>query len=536
MITFAKSSSSAAAWLVLLLFLVSATSLGQVTLSLPNTAASPGSTFSIPVNIAIPAGQNVGSFEFEVLCDTSIMKFTGIDDAGTKTSGNPPTANWYAGAYNAGRIKLTWASLTSITGNGVLIYLKATAQSTIGNTSLQLSKAFVWDANTSPVQVSTTNGSVRSNHPPTAGAISSKTVAEKDTLRFTATASDPDLPNDALSFSLSGAPAGATISAAGAFLWVPNFGQAGSYSFRVKVTDLGLATDSTSVSVTVTHKNQAPSFVSELRDTTINQGSTLTFSYGASDPDVGTTLLYSLVGGPSGASINSSGVLTFTPPTNPARTYSIVAVASDGFLADTAKATVTVNRKPSILSKSPASLTLVSQNKSQLFSVSAVNIDGGALTFQWKVNGVVDKSGPDSTYTKSFADANGTTKSVVCVALNSVGLKDSVTWSFTITDVEKKDGSLPTEFSLGQNYPNPFNPSTTIMFDLPKEAPVTLEVYNVLGVRVRSLLSGQALNAGTHSMVWDGRDDNGITLPSGVYLYRINAADFQASRKMTMVK
>ncbi len=132
--------------------------------------------------------------------------------------------------------------------------------------------------------------------------------------------------------------------------------------------------------------------------------------------------------------------------------------------------------------------------------------------------------------------SNGTAKTIVCVVSNAVGLKDSVTWNFTITDVQKDGGVIPTEFALGQNYPNPFNPSTTIRFDLPKESPVTLEIYNVLGVRVRSLLAGEALSAGTHSMVWDGRDENGITMPSGVYLYRISAGDFQASRKMTMVK
>ncbi len=236
-------------------------------------------------------------------------------------------------------------------------------------------------------------------------AVGAKSVAEKDTLRFTATATDPDLPNDTLTFTLSGAPTGATInSSTGAFLWVPNFGQAGSYSFRIKVTDLGLASDSTTVSVTVTHTDRAPSFVTKMRDTTINQGTTLTFSYSATDPDSGTVLLYSLQNGPVGASINSSGVLTFTPPSNPARTYPIVAIASDGSLADTAKATVTVNRKPTIVAKSPASLTQVSQNKSTVFSVSTVNPDGGTLTFQWKLNGVVDKTGPDSTYTKSFAD------------------------------------------------------------------------------------------------------------------------------------
>ncbi|MBI3586774.1 MAG: T9SS type A sorting domain-containing protein, partial [Ignavibacteriales bacterium] len=90
--------------------------------------------------------------------------------------------------------------------------------------------------------------------------------------------------------------------------------------------------------------------------------------------------------------------------------------------------------------------------------------------------------------------------------------------------------------TLSQNYPNPFNPSTTIRFALPKEAPVTLEIYNILGMKIRTLISGQSMNAAFHSVVWDGKDDAGVGVSSGLYLYRIHADKFQASKKMTLLK
>jgi hypothetical protein len=96
--------------------------------------------------------------------------------------------------------------------------------------------------------------------------------------------------------------------------------------------------------------------------------------------------------------------------------------------------------------------------------------------------------------------------------------------------------TILTEFSLDQNFPNPFNPSTSIRFALPKEAPVTFVIYNMLGVPVRTLVNGENLNAAYHQITWDGKDDAGVTLPSGVYLYRISAGVFQTAKKMTLLK
>ncbi len=103
--------------------------------------------------------------------------------------------------------------------------------------------------------------------------------------------------------------------------------------------------------------------------------------------------------------------------------------------------------------------------------------------------------------------------------------------------VSVKGGSqLPTSFALEQNYPNPFNPETSINYDLPKESVVTLQVYNVVGQKVRNLVFEQKQKAGRYSLQWDGRDDGGQPVSTGLYFYRIKAGDFVNSHKMTLLK
>ncbi len=126
-------------------------------------------------------------------------------------------------------------------------------------------------------------------------------------------------------------------------------------------------------------------------------------------------------------------------------------------------------------------------------------------------------------------------------AVSGVGAGDwSAVWSFTTTDdvtsVDRLTGGIPTEFSLDQNYPNPFNPITTIRFGLPLEATVYLEVYNMLGQRVATLISGEHYTAGTYEAVWDARDDTGRSVSSGMYIYRISAGDYVNVRKLLLMK
>ena len=93
----------------------------------------------------------------------------------------------------------------------------------------------------------------------------------------------------------------------------------------------------------------------------------------------------------------------------------------------------------------------------------------------------------------------------------------------------------PQQFVLYQNYPNPFNPGTTITFDISHHSLITLHVYDITGRKVRTLINGR-LPAGSHEVLWDGRDDTGQWVASGVYIYRLQAGKFSQSRKMLLLR
>jgi hypothetical protein len=110
-----------------------------------------------------------------------------------------------------------------------------------------------------------------------------------------------------------------------------------------------------------------------------------------------------------------------------------------------------------------------------------------------------------------------------------------VTFTVNATGVDDPAGQLPTEFALHQNYPNPFNPITGIKFDLPKDSHVKLEIFNVLGQKVTTVLD-EDMRAGYRSVIWDGTDNNGHEVSSGVYFYKLIAGDHVFAKKMMMLK
>ena len=94
---------------------------------------------------------------------------------------------------------------------------------------------------------------------------------------------------------------------------------------------------------------------------------------------------------------------------------------------------------------------------------------------------------------------------------------------------------IPIANALYQNSPNPFNPETKMNFDLKSDEFVSLEIYNMKGQKVRQLISDQ-LSSGHHSVVWNGKDDNDKTVSSGIYFYKLKSEDFQATKKMLLMK
>jgi hypothetical protein len=175
-------------------------------------------------------------------------------------------------------------------------------------------------------------------------------------------------------------------------------------------------------------------------------------------------------------------------------------------------------RTVSVLADTLVRLPLLEKNITYFYKVRAKNI---ANEFLWcsNINAffVPQHAVDDSTVYTSQWDNNG-----------------------ELTSVENNTNRNPLTMMLASNYPNPFNPTTTIFFDLPKDGNVNLKIYDVTGRLVRVLVQEHKL-AGAHTILWDGLDDAGQKVASGVYLYRIEFVDANGEalvlmRKMSVVK
>ncbi len=105
----------------------------------------------------------------------------------------------------------------------------------------------------------------------------------------------------------------------------------------------------------------------------------------------------------------------------------------------------------------------------------------------------------------------------------------------TADGVSENGRGIPKTFELSNNYPNPFNPTTVIQYAMPRADQVSLEIYNLLGQRVRTLVEG-VISPGYHEAVWDGRNESGQQVESGVYFYRLNTGETALVKKMLFIK
>ena len=114
-------------------------------------------------------------------------------------------------------------------------------------------------------------------------------------------------------------------------------------------------------------------------------------------------------------------------------------------------------------------------------------------------------------------------------------LRESITSGLPKYEDYSADSMLPNGFALSQNYPNPFNPETQIDYALPMGIKVNLEIYDLLGQRVRTLVDGYQ-EAGNKTVIWDGSDETGQKVSSGIYFYKMQAGDFVETKKMSLMK
>lgn len=124
----------------------------------------------------------------------------------------------------------------------------------------------------------------------------------------------------------------------------------------------------------------------------------------------------------------------------------------------------------------------------------------------------------------------GSEKYAVVVGIDGVPQKGAAD-----TELIAVDRMLPETFDVAQNYPNPFNPSTEIAYQLPEASHVNIEVFDVRGVKVRTLVQGD-MAAGFHKATWDARSDNGAQVASGLYFYVVKAGEHVMKKRMTFVK
>ncbi|NOX87663.1 MAG: T9SS type A sorting domain-containing protein, partial [Calditrichaeota bacterium] len=173
-------------------------------------------------------------------------------------------------------------------------------------------------------------------------------------------------------------------------------------------------------------------------------------------------------------------------------------------------------------------------NDAGSYEVYAEDVTSGKFSFSWWLNSeevlsriIICDVGGAGTLPET-----GT----VIRFITSKNLSPSDTFLVTATPTGiNEQEQYPLSYQLKQNYPNPFNPQTTIEFVLAQKDEVRLEIFNLLGQKVRTLAKGN-FGAGSHRFVWDGCNDGGTILPSGIYIYRLKTKNYTSARRMLLIR
>lgn len=168
----------------------------------------------------------------------------------------------------------------------------------------------------------------------------------------------------------------------------------------------------------------------------------------------------------------------------------------------------------------------------------AVMVGGSANLYQWLKDGTEISGATDSVFTVITAtvdDAGVYTCRITNTIATALTLYSRTIRVQVNNTTSVADEVTPQRFNLYANYPNPFNPETTIRYDVANTSHVTIEIFNLLGQKISALVDAQK-PAGSYSISWNGRTEKGFEAPSGTYLYRIKAGQFEQSRKLVLLR
>jgi hypothetical protein len=365
----------------------------------------------------------------------------------------------------------------------------------------------------------------------------SYTIKEREQFEFTVTAIDDD--GDALTYSAVQKPIGSNFGIAAGkykFVWRPEFNQAGLHKVVLKVEDGKGGFDQATVTITVQNLNRAPELQPHPArlDTNITINATQRYWVNATDPD-GDPIYYLWTDSFVGGNVIVSSTNEYIVQAKELGSHIITLFAYD--LADTVKIEWRTIVKTSV------------QLASFTAQVSSVN----GVRLEWETSTEVENSGfnvlrsisGDGEYEKlnaslirprrdghySFEDKNLTAGRRYYYMLEDVDLQGNVVRHGPIV----AEVPYPQTYNLSQNYPNPFNPETTIGYQIPEPAHVQIIIFNLMGQVVRVLVD-ENKPAGYYSVIWNGRNDLGERVSTGIYWYQLQAGKHASTKKMLLTQ
>jgi hypothetical protein len=367
--------------------------------------------------------------------------------------------------------------------------------------------------------------------------VSNKTINEGNTLTIQATATDAD--GELVSYRIENAPTGATFNVNGTFVWTPQHSQIGEHEVTFIATDTRDGIDVETITITVQSVNRLPVVQSfspaDTLDFSFVQKQQTVFSVSATDPDGDPVSYLWYINGTFTNIVSpqfSLNGLAYDPGT-----YQIQVHISDG--KDTRKITWHTD----II------------NAVELATFAAVFNEFEGVKINWNTTREINNVGfnvfRSVTETGIYAQVNAD-----LIAASDDGKYEFVDQSvetggryfYKLEDIDingnrSEHGPIsiqvmaPETYDLSQNYPNPFNPTTNIRFQLPEGGRVVLQIYDVLGRKVHTLVD-EDRRAGFHIITWDARNDLGLKVSTGVYYYRmvVGKGEYVESRKMLLMK
>ncbi|OQX95381.1 hypothetical protein B6I21_05740 [candidate division KSB1 bacterium 4572_119] len=362
-------------------------------------------------------------------------------------------------------------------------------------------------------------------------------IQENQSISFTVQATDDD--GEPITYGIRDLPSGANFDSLGTrqFSWQPDYYQAGDYTVHFMAWDNSGGFDDEPVNITVQNVNRQPQIINyePIAYQVVGHwdiGEIFRFMVQAIDVD-NDVLSYEWYN--NDLLVSTKNYYDCEVLKQALSSHTIVAKVSDGYDI--------VEHTWVLFVKVPVELASFSGNVIERKGVelhwettAEHNHAGFNLYRKSASNGGYEKINvqlikPGDTKQYDYLDRNVKVGQTYHYKLEDVSLTGEKTMHESITVFVTK----PKKYSLSQNYPNPFNSSTQIQFQMPDQKRVEIKIYNILGQEIKTLVD-ETLEAGYHSVIWNGLDKFDNYVSSGVYYYRIVSGDFAKAKKMVFLK